>query len=82
MADKDNERLVEAIGAHGDQLGGNLVHLKRFLERLQREQHAFLAEQRAASDKAQRVANWTAIWAAIAATAAAVAAIVQSLNAV
>jgi hypothetical protein len=80
--DDQIERLVGAAATHGDQLAGNLVHLKRFLERKQEEQQAFLAEQRALSDKAQDKAHRTAMWSAIAAGAAAVAAIIQAVDAV
>ena len=78
MTDEQIKRLVEAVGFHGDQLGGNLVHLKRFLERLQSEEQVFLAEQRAASDAAQQKAHRTAFFAAIAAGASAIAALLQA----
>ena len=82
MTDEQLERLVTALAAHGDQLGGNLVLLKKFLAAQEEEQRKFLAEQREASDRAQAKANWTAIFAAIAAGAAAVAAIAQATVAV
>lgn len=78
VTDDQIDRIVEAVVGHGNQLGGNLVHLKRFLERLQQEQHQFLAEQRAASDAAQKKAHWTAVFSAIAAGAAALAAGLQA----
>lgn len=78
MTDEQVNRIIDAVVGHGNQLGVNLVHLKAFLKGLQEEQHQFLAEQRAASDRAQSKAHWTAIFAAIAAGAAAVAACVQS----
>jgi hypothetical protein len=82
MTNEQFERLVSAVQTHGDQLGGNLVHLKRFLERLQQDEQAFLAEQRAASDKAQDKAHRTAIFSAIAAAAAAIAALLQAYTAI
>lgn len=82
MTDEQLERLAQALAAHGDQLGGNLVLLKKFLAAREEEQRKFLAEQREASDRAQAKANWTAIFAAIAAGAAAVAALVQTSVAV
>lgn len=78
MAD---DLLGKAIAEHGNQLGENIVHLKRFLERLQNEQHDFLAEQRKITEKAQKSANTAAIFSAVAAVAAAVAAIVQAWDA-
>lgn len=78
MTDEQLNRLVEAVHAHGDQLGGNLVYLKAFLERLRQDDRTFLAEQRAASEAAQSRAHWTAIFSAFAAGAAAVAAMVQA----
>jgi hypothetical protein len=78
MTDEQVKFLVAAVAGHGDQLGGNLVHLKRFTERLQQEQQMFLAEQRTASDAAQKKAHWSAIFSAIAAGAAAIAAIIQA----
>lgn len=80
MTDEQMNRLVEAVHSHGDQLGGNLVHLKRFFERLQNEEQAFLAEQRAASDAAQNRAHRTAMFSAIAAGAAAIAALLQAYS--
>jgi hypothetical protein len=80
--DEQLRRLTESIGSHGDQLGGNLVHLKRFLAKQQEEQHKFLAEQRAASDTSQRAANRAAFWSAFAATIVALAAIVQAYVAI
>ncbi|WP_309623372.1 hypothetical protein [Novosphingobium sp.] len=82
MTDEQFERLVNAVQVHGDQLGGNLVHLKRFLERLKQDEQSFLAEQRAASDRAQDKAHRTAIFSAIAAAAAAIAAIFQAYTAI
>jgi predicted negative regulator of RcsB-dependent stress response len=81
MKDEKLDQLIEAVGAHGDQLGGNFVHLKRFLERLQTEQLTFLAEQRLASDQAQQKAYRAAFWSAVAAGAAALAALVQAYDA-
>jgi ABC-type transporter Mla subunit MlaD len=78
MKQEQSDSVVEAILAHGDQLGGNLVHLKRFLQRLQNEQRDFLREQRLASDVAQTTANRSARWSAMAAVAAALAAFVQA----
>ena len=78
MTDAQFDRLVNALQGHGDQIGGNLVHLKRFLERLQQQDQTFLAEQRAASERAQDKAHRTSMFAAIAAGAAALAAISQA----
>jgi 2,4-dienoyl-CoA reductase-like NADH-dependent reductase (Old Yellow Enzyme family) len=78
MTDEQLKQITEAIHGHGDQLAGNLVHLKRFTERLQQEQQTFLAEQRTASDAAQTKAHWSAIFSAIAAGGAAIAAILQA----
>lgn len=78
MNDEQSEKLIQTIAGHGDQLGGNLVHLKQFLGGQEAEQRKFLAEQREASDRAQEKANRTAVWAAVAAVAAAVATIVQA----
>jgi hypothetical protein len=80
MADEQLDRPVEAVHSHGDQLGGNLVHLKRFLERLQNEEQTFLAEQRAASDAAQKSAHRTEMFSAVAAGAAAMAALFQAYS--
>lgn len=88
MTDDQIKRLVNAIGGHGDQLGGNLVFLKAFLQKERQEQEAFLAkqqeaqqaflaEQRAASDKAQALANRSAMWAAVATGLAALGALGQ-----
>ena len=85
MADSRNssdlDRLVKAIEGHGDQLGGNLVYLKVFLQKQQNEQQAFMAEQREASDRAQATAHRAALFSAIAAGAAAIAAILQAYDA-
>lgn len=74
----DTERIAKAIEAHGDQLGGNLVHLKRFLDAKQIEQQEFLEQQRLASEAAQGRAHRAALWSALAAGAAAIAAIFQA----
>lgn len=79
MTDEQVSQVVDAVKGHGNQSADNLIHLKRFMERLQKEQHQFLKEQRAASDAAQRMASWAAVWSAVAATAVAVTAIVQAL---
>jgi hypothetical protein len=79
VTDEQVTRLVDAVREHGNQFGGNLVHLKRFMERLQNEQQQFLAEQRAASDAAQEKANQTARSSAIAARGAAIAAVVAAI---
>ena len=81
MTNEQLNRLIESVQAHGDQLGRNLVHLKRFSERLQQEEQVFLAEQRAASDAAQSTAHRTAAFSAIAAGAAAIAALFQAYSA-
>lgn len=68
---------MKAVNEHGDQLGGNLVHLKKFLDAQREAQQKFLAEQREASDKAQRMASIAAIFSAVAAGIAAYAAVAQ-----
>ena len=82
MNDEQAKLLIHAVQGHGDQLGDNLVLLKRFMQGLQKDQQQFLAEQRAASDTAQTRANRAALWSAVAAIAAALAAIVQAYVAV
>ena len=82
MTDEQVDRLAVAIVEHGNQLGHNMVHLKRFLDAKQSEQHAFLEEQRLASDKAQEKAHRTARWSAAAAGLAAAAAIAQAVFAI
>lgn len=77
MTDDQVDRLAKAISEHGNQLGGNLVHLKRFLDAQREAQQKFLAEQRDASDKAQIRASQAAIFSAVAAGIAACATIVQ-----
>jgi hypothetical protein len=78
MIDEQVDRLVKAVNEHGDQLGGNLVHLKRFLDAQRKAQQKFLAEQRDASDKAQMRASRAAMFSAVAAVIAACAAIAQA----
>lgn len=78
MIDDQVERIVKAVNEHGDQLGGNLVHLKRFLDAQREAQQKFLAEQRDASDKAQMKASRAAMFSAVAAGIAACAAIAQA----
>lgn len=82
MKDDHADKLIDTVREHGNQLSTNLGFLKHFLARLQREQHEFLAEQRQASDRAQKSANRAAIFSAIAAGAAALAAIVQAWDAI
>ncbi|QUL39173.1 hypothetical protein [Erythrobacter sp. JK5] len=82
MNEEQLNRLIEAIGSHADQQGGNLAKLKGFLAQQQKEQRDFLAGQRAASDTSQRAANRAAVWSAIAATIVASAAIVQAYAAI
>lgn len=77
MTDDQIERLAKAVYDHGDQLGSNLVHLKRFMGAQREAQEKFLAEQREASDKAQKMASHAAIFSAVAAGIAACATIVQ-----
>ena len=78
MAEDETGRFVRALETHGDQLGNNLVHLKRFLKGLQEEQQSFIAEQREASDAAQKKSYRAAFWSAVAAGAAALAAGIQA----
>lgn len=78
----DHELIAKAIAAHGDQLGGNIVHLKRFLQGQREAQEAFLAEQRQASDRAQDKAHRTATLAMIATALAAVATGIQAYVAI
>ena len=77
MNDNQIERLAKAIYDHGDQLGSNLVLLKKFMDAQRDAQQNFPAEQREASDKAQRAATTAAIFSAVAAGIAAYAAIIQ-----
>jgi len=63
----EHELIARTIREHGDQIGGNLVHLKRFLQAEREAQQAFLAEQREASDRAQGRSEVIA-WLAAAAT--------------
>lgn len=85
MTEDQSEKLVNAIIGHGNSVGGNLVHLKSFLQgrqedqqafldKLQQDQQTFLTQQREASDKAQATAHRAAQLSALAAVAAAVAA--------
>ena len=78
LNEEHSASLIKSVQEHGDQLGGNLVHLKNFLDRLQKEQQVFLADQRAASDKAQTTAQRAAIFSAIAAIAAALGTLIQA----
>jgi hypothetical protein len=82
VTDDQVERLVAAAAEHGNQLGGNLVALKHFLNAQRDKQQAFLAEQRTASDKAQQKAYRAAFWSAVAAGAAALAGIAQVVVAI
>ena len=79
MTDEQIERLAKVVYDHGDQLGSNLVHLKRFLGAQQEAQQKFLAEQREASDRAQHKASQSAFWSAVAAGIAAIATVLQAL---
>lgn len=75
MKDEHFDRLERALVEHGNQLGGNLVHLKRFLEAQRKAQETFLREQQETTNKMQRDSVIATRWAAGAATAAAAAAI-------
>ena len=77
MTDDQVERLAKAVNEHGNQLGGNLVYLKKFMDAQREAQQKFLTEQREASDKAQRMASIAAIFSAVAAGIAAYAAVAQ-----
>jgi ABC-type transporter Mla subunit MlaD len=77
-----NQSIAASIDRHGNQLGVNLVHLKKFLDSLQKQQHDFLSNVQEASQKAQQESHQTARWAMFAAIAAAVAAIVQALTSI
>lgn len=78
MTGQENDPIAEAIIGHGNQLGGNLVHLKNFLQAERKAQETFLAEQREASDRAQEKAHRTAKWAMLATFFAAAAAAFQA----
>lgn len=78
MTEDETGRLARAVESHGEQLGNNLVHLKRFLKGLQDEQQSFITQQREASDAAQKKSHRAAFWSAVAAVAAAFAAAVQA----
>ena len=80
LTDKQANQLADAIGAHGDQLGGNLVQQKKFLDAQRQAQEQFLREQSSASDKLQIRATRAAVWSAVAAIAAAVAAVMQAVR--
>lgn len=74
MDEKQFDRLERVLVEHGNQLGHNLVHLKKFLDGQRTAQEAFLAEQQAASDRLlQKSVNATR-FAAAAAFLAAIAA--------
>ena len=82
MNDEQISKIVDALGGHGDQIGGNLVRLKQFTERLQGEQQEFLRQLSISNEASQAKAAKSATWSAIAAGAAAIAAIVQALVAI
>lgn len=75
---EEHELIARTIREHGDQLGGNLVHLKRFLEAQREAQQAFLAEQREASDRAQGKSVLVAWLAMVATMFAAIATGIQA----
>ena len=81
MNESEPESIANAVREHGNQLGNNLAHLKRFLKAQREEQQAFLSEQRELSDKALGKATAAAIWSAVAAGAAALATIVLAIDA-
>jgi hypothetical protein len=81
VTDEQANKVADAIGGHGNDMGRNLVHLKRFLADQQVQQQKFFSQLQAASDKAQRKAALAALWSAIAAGAAAIAASFQAYDA-
>ena len=78
LNEEHSASLIKSVQEHGNQLGGNLAHLKNFLDRLQKEQQTFLADQTAAIDQAQTTAKRAAIFSAIAAIAAALGTLIQA----
>jgi hypothetical protein len=77
---EEQETVAGAIREHGNQMGTNLVFLKKFLEGQRQLQEDFLRAQSSASEKLQVRATRAAVWSAVAAIAAAVAAVVQVLR--
>lgn len=80
MTDEQFDRLEAAITEHGNQLGVNLVHLKRFVDEQRVAQETFWADQHAANEEHQQAMLNASRWSAFAATAAAVTALVTLIG--
>lgn len=56
MRDEQADRLIEAVVEHGNQLGRNMVHLKRFSEKQNEDQEGFLADLQSQNSELQKQA--------------------------
>ncbi len=56
LRDEQADRLIEAVVRHGNQLGNNLVHMKRFTKKQSEDQETFLAELQSQNSDLQKQA--------------------------
>lgn len=73
-----SDEIAQAILAHGNLIGKNLVLLKQFMESQRKQQEDFLAEQQKISAAALSKSHRSTLMAAIAAGLSAVGTLVQA----